>query len=73
MLAILSQITKSIECMYLGGNGLGSRSTEAVLKSDLFANDSSSSKFNKLDMRYNNIGDAGISGISNTVTNILNL
>ena len=61
ILAIISHIESTIECLYLGGNGLGPKGARAIADSGLFR---SPSKLNKLDLRYNDIGSSGMEAIS---------
>ena len=75
ILVILPHIESTIECLYLGGNGLGVKGGKAIAASVLFQPETPS-KLVKLDLRYNDIGSAGMEEISaalknNTETNVL--
>jgi Ran GTPase-activating protein (RanGAP) involved in mRNA processing and transport len=72
ILAILSHIEATIECLYLGGNGLGSKGARAIASSGLFHQSGRPSRLNKLDLRYNDIGDFGMEAISNALMNKTN-
>lgn len=68
ILAILPCIESTIECLYLGGNALGSKGAEAIAASGLFQSETTTaSKLVKLDLRYNDIGCAGMEAISNAL------
>eukprot|EP00533_Pseudo-nitzschia_delicatissima_P010574 CAMPEP_0116102162 /NCGR_PEP_ID=MMETSP0327-20121206/13199_1 /TAXON_ID=44447 /ORGANISM="Pseudo-nitzschia delicatissima, Strain B596" /LENGTH=319 /DNA_ID=CAMNT_0003594177 /DNA_START=54 /DNA_END=1009 /DNA_ORIENTATION=+ len=62
ILKIFPHIESTIECMYLGGNGLGAKGARAIANSGLFQPETPS-KLYKLDLRYNDIGDAGIEAL----------
>jgi Ran GTPase-activating protein (RanGAP) involved in mRNA processing and transport len=74
ILAIVSHIESTIECLYLGGNALGSRGAGAIAASGLFRSETTTtaSKLVKLDLRYNDIGGAGMEAISNALMNTTN-
>ena len=66
ILEILSHVESTIECLYLGGNGLGVKGATAIAQSGLFKAETPS-KLSKLDLRYNDIGGAGMESISNAL------
>ena len=68
ILAILPYIESTIECFYLGGNGLGARGARAIAASGLFQGETQR-KLIKLDLRYNDIGGSGMVAISNALMN----
>mmetsp|Transcript_24845 Transcript_24845/g.58292 ORF Transcript_24845/g.58292 Transcript_24845/m.58292 type:complete len:347 (-) Transcript_24845:1582-2622(-) len=68
ILAILPHIESTIECLYLGGNGLGARGAEAIAASGLFQGETQR-KLIKLDLRYNDIGGSGMMALSNALRN----
>mmetsp|Transcript_18896 Transcript_18896/g.43218 ORF Transcript_18896/g.43218 Transcript_18896/m.43218 type:complete len:346 (-) Transcript_18896:247-1284(-) len=76
ILAVLPHIESTIECLYLGGNGLGARGAEAIAASGLFrwSSDGSDdgSKLVKLDLRYNDIGGSGMTAICKAVMETTN-
>jgi Ran GTPase-activating protein (RanGAP) involved in mRNA processing and transport len=57
METVLEHISKSIECVFLGGNGLGSKGTALVAK---WIVAQQPPKLIKLDLRYNDISGAGM-------------
>ena len=59
ILEILPHVESTIECLYLGGNGLGVKGATAIAQSGLFKAETPS-KLSKLDLRYNDIGGAGM-------------
>jgi Ran GTPase-activating protein (RanGAP) involved in mRNA processing and transport len=62
METVLEHISKSIECVYLGGNGFGSKGTTLVAK---WIVTQQPSKLIKLDMRYNDIDGKGMAALCN--------
>ncbi len=68
ILKILPHIESTIECLYLGGNGLGPEGAKAIADSGLFQVETTSKLF-KLDMRYNDIGGAGMETLSTALMN----
>lgn len=71
ILAILPHIESTIECLYLGGNGLGARGARAIAASGLLQS-KTPSKLVKLDLRYNDIGGIGMEAICNALMNKTN-
>jgi len=57
---VLKEITDSIECLYLGGNGLRDEGVKAV---STWMQSSSPTKLKKLDLRYNDIGSEGMQAL----------
>ena len=66
ILEILPHVESTIECLYLGGNGLGVKGATAIADSGLLKPETPS-KLSKLDLRYNDIGGAGMGAISSAL------
>ena len=71
--AVLSQVRGRVERLHLGGNGWGPGGATALAASEFFADNGRDSRLRKLDLRYNDLGDAGVATIVEALANAAHL